>query len=139
MRRLTIAVVICLSPLFDGCSAPGNTAATPATEMRTDTATRPAQTGSRTSRSVLTTDELMSSREGNVADAIAKLRPAWLRSKGSGYPAIFINAVWQQDGVAALQRLNPTTVAEARYYSIIEAKLQFGTDYHDGAIAVKLR
>lgn len=110
-------------------------------------ATACAGSGSASSRStsrVLTAEDLADVAELNCYQAVQRLRPGWLRTRGR------VSFTAQQgirlyvDGMARgyvdeMVSIRANAVEEIRYLSAPEATSRFGTDHVDGAILVTLK
>lgn len=95
---------------------------------------------------LITIDELQRSDASNLRDAIARLRPQFLRSRG----AVSINdptpptAVVYLDGqrvggLEFLERMSPMGVFSVRYMSPVDASSRYGLNHEGGAILISTR
>jgi hypothetical protein len=89
--------------------------------------------------------EIGSSTARNALEAVQKLRPQWLRSRGSGsfgrapdVVMIYLNDV-RLGGPAALAQLMTDGVKEIRFYNAADATSRWGTDHTAGAIVVTMK
>ena len=98
-------------------------------------------------RYVITTNELQQAPELTLYDAVARLRPHFLRSRtitAYGKPApvpvrLYVDGD-KMDSVDELRRLSPKNVQEVRFYEPQLANTIFaGSDNAGGAIAVILK
>jgi hypothetical protein len=105
--------------------------------------------GARTSRgssSVITRSELNTLDLSTAYDAVQRLRPHFLRGRGSTsirdpnpvLPVVYIAGV-KQGGPEALQRVRVSEVEEIRYIGASDATTRYGTGHTGGAIEVILR
>lgn len=100
------------------------------------------QPGERRGRGVtLTQAELAATNSGNVYDAIAKLRPEWLTSRGPTSMTdptptaanVFMNGI-QLGDVNALRDVRMLDVTEVRYWDAGQASARFGMGHPRGVI-----
>jgi len=104
------------------------------------------QGGPSRNRDVITEEEIASVQVGNAYELVQRLRPEFLRSRGSQsmrspqglVPVVYVDGVRQGD-VGVLQRLAKDTVEEIRYLNGRDATTQYGTDHGGGAILVRTR
>jgi hypothetical protein len=100
----------------------------------------------RRSRDVITFEELASQPSLSAYEAIQRLRPAWLQSRGpmSGggatrsYPNVMLDGVMLGD-INTLRDLRTDDVLEFRFISARDATTRFGTGYMAGVIEVVTR
>jgi hypothetical protein len=94
-------------------------------------------------RNVITYEELVSLSAVSLYEAIQRLRPAWLRSRGpmSGggatrsYPQVFMDGV-QLGDIETLKTLRRDGVRELRFIPARDATTRFGTGYMAGVIEI---
>jgi hypothetical protein len=92
---------------------------------------------------IITKEELLGTHASNVYDAISRLRPNFLLSRGqttlrgadTGYPKVYQDRILLGD-VNSLRSMSPTGIREIRYYNGPEASGRFGLDNVSGAIEV---
>ena len=99
--------------------------------------------GSSSGGSVLTHDQLIDSNEPNLFNAIQRLRPAWLRPRGSqvsgAQVALFVDGA-PRGTVAQLSSIPIDNVVEVRFYTASEAGFTFGTvGGNAGVVEVRTR
>jgi len=101
------------------------------------------QAGSRSSTVVLTREQLTSSSSDNLYDAIQKLRPEWLTSRGptsstnSTPTSVDVYMNGSMLGKAeALRELRLFDVTEVRYWDAGRASARFGMGHPRGVIEV---
>lgn len=109
--------------------------ATPATPA-TPAATPQQQQGSgnaerrqpRRRRDVISRDELVESGAANLFDAVSRLRPQWMRARGStnmsgsaGTSIVVYQGSTQLGGIDALRSINPEFAEELRFLDASEA------------------
>jgi hypothetical protein len=95
---------------------------------------------------LLTQQEIMASNEGNAYDAIASLRPLFLRSRGrttinaeaSDYATVFVDGQRYGD-LNSLRGIVASQVIEARYLTGTEAVAKYGMRYGSGVIDIRTR
>jgi hypothetical protein len=102
----------------------------------------------RSDRSTITNEELQATRETSLYNAIQRLRPEWLRSRGAtsiasgmagnqGADAINVYQDLQKLGSLDVLRSMPLTQAGSlKFYSAGEAQQRFGTGNPSGAIQI---
>jgi hypothetical protein len=98
---------------------------------------------SRSERNVLTREQLAATNSDNLYDAIDKLRPEWLTSRGPtsatdptpSQPSVFMNG--QRLGrLDSLRQLRLLDVSQVRYWAAGEASARFGMGHPRGVIEV---
>jgi hypothetical protein len=100
----------------------------------------------RGSSTVITRAELNTLDLSTAYDAVQRLRPHFLRGRGSTsirdpqpvLPVVYIAGV-KQGGPEALQRVRVSEVEEIRYIGASDATTRYGTGHTGGAIEVVLR
>ena len=108
-------------------------------------ATEVLETGGGRESDVLTTADLVSTRTSNVYDAVAKLRPRWLRPRTPAASLVFPPEVHvylgdqPMGGVDFLRTLEPDAVKEVRFYATADATTRWGSQNTGGVIAVTRR
>jgi hypothetical protein len=101
-------------------------------------------TAGRSSRDVLTIEDLRAAGSPNAYDRVATLRPHWLQPRG---PDSFQSTrrVWvyvddvRAGGVEALRRISITEVTYIRYFDGLAAAARWGLDHGYGVIFVSTR
>lgn len=80
--------------------------------------------------SVLTREQLLETNERNLYTAIQRLRPQWLRSRGSQVSgaevALFVDGT-PRGNVSELSSIPIDGIVEVQYYGVTEAGFTFGT------------
>jgi hypothetical protein len=91
---------------------------------------------------VVTAEELADLTELSVFDALQRLRPSWVRSRGAtsvmggdGLPVVMVNNV-THDSIDILRQLRSAEVSVMRFVSGVDATTRFGTGYVNGLIEV---
>jgi hypothetical protein len=98
----------------------------------------------RSSSSVITAEDLAEVPELNCYEAVQRLRPSWLRTRGrvsmSGQQGIrlYVDGI-SRGYVEELASIRANAVERMRHLSGPEATSRFGTDHGDGAILVTLK
>jgi len=100
----------------------------------------------RGSRDVITLEELATVDRGSVYDAVARLRPRWLQSRGAGsvtsptreLPRAYVDGQSVGD-VGALRNVDLRDAQEVRYMNAGDATTRYGTNHTAGAILVTTR
>ncbi len=97
------------------------------------------QTGQQSgrSRNVITVEELSGMMDQNAYDAIRRLRPQWLTTRGSAI-VVFVEST-RAGAVDYLRTIALTDVAELRYISASDATTRFGTGYPGGVVQVRMK
>jgi len=95
---------------------------------------------SRSSRSVITAEELQTIDVSDAYEAVQRLRSAWLRPRvGRGSPiAVFIDGV-RSGEIDRLRQIPFITIREIRFIDPSDATTRWGTGYTNGAIMVITR
>ena len=100
----------------------------------------------RGSSNVISREELSNLDISTAYDAVQRLRPHFLRGRGSAsirdpnpvLPVVYISGV-KQGGPEALHRVRVSEVDEIRYINAADATTRYGTGHTGGAIEVVLR
>src|SRR5712692_6234146 len=98
----------------------------------------------RKERNRITEDEIEHSSAKNALQAVTRLRPAWLSSRGSASLSapmtkdqgigVYVDGVRRGSGVQELETVPIEQVKEIRFFSVEEAVTQFGSENPLGAI-----
>ncbi len=97
------------------------------------------ESGPRRDRNLITSEELTEVSEVDTAfDAIRRLRPSWLRGRGTSSVRVFIDGV-QAGSAGVLRDYRVDVIRECRFISPADATLRFGTGYGGGVIEVLTR
>jgi hypothetical protein len=102
-------------------------------------------TAGRSSRDVLTREELRAAGSPNAYDRVATLRPLWLQPRGGPDSFQATRRVWvylddvRAGGVEALRRISITEIAYIRYFDGTAAAARWGLDHGYGVIFVSTR
>lgn len=104
------------------------------------------QGGPTRDRNVLTAMELARVPVETAYDAIQRLRPEFLRSRGKlslddpspPLPVVYVDDM-QMGGLDVLRTIRVADVHEIRYYSAADATTRYGTGHVSGVIAVITR
>jgi len=107
-----------------------------------------ASTRVRPSRSsdLITADEIEAASVSNAYDAIARLRPAFLRGRGqssiqtpgSDLPIVYVNGL-RTGTIEHLRSIPAQDVQQIRYINATDATTRFGTGHTGGVIEVTTR
>jgi hypothetical protein len=97
-------------------------------------------------RQVLLGDEIQAAAVATAYEAVARLRPEWLRQRGrvsirdpgAGALVVYLNGM-RQGGASALEGIAAENVAGMEYLNGSEATTRFGTGHGGGAILVRMR
>jgi outer membrane receptor protein involved in Fe transport len=91
----------------------------------------------------ITQEEIQELPSGTARDAVERLRPSWLRSRGGvggnpGYPRVFVDG--RDFGTMdTLNGFHLDSVAEIEFMSGRDATTRYGTGYPGGIILVRLK
>jgi len=99
-----------------------------------------------TSRQALLGDEIHAASVTTAYQAVARLRPEWLRQRGrmsmrdpgAGAVVVYVNGL-REGGATALDGIAAETVFAMEYLNGSDATTRFGTGHSGGAILVQLR
>jgi hypothetical protein len=99
----------------------------------------------RSSPNVLTGEDVRAVDVGNLYDAVRRLRPQWLRARGSAslvspeatQAVVYVAGIRQGDP-RALQNVNVDTVSRVEFIDSRDATTRFGTGHLGGAILVDI-
>ena len=108
------------------------------------TSTQSASQGRSGGRNLITAEELAAAAERNVFDAVQRLRPNWLRPRGTetalgSVPVVVYVDGMRRGGVDALSSLRLDEVTELRFLDGPDATLRYGTNVGGGVIEVITR
>jgi len=94
------------------------------------------ESGPRRNRNLITSEELTQVGEvGTAFDAIQRLRPNWLRGRGTSSAKVFVDGV-QMGGTGVLRNYRVGVIRECRFIPPADASMRFGTGYGGGVIEV---
>jgi len=68
--------------------------------------------------------------------AIQRLRPRWLQSRGTIFANVFIDGSERQGGLEALKGLPVADIGEMRFLSASDATTRYGTGHEGGVILI---
>ena len=132
MRALKLAAVAAVSILM-GCASATTQSAPPPSPS-------PAE---RASRNVLTREQLAATNSDNLYDALSKLRPEWLSSRGPtsvSDPTPTAASVYMSGTMLgkadALKDMRILDVSEVRYWDAGQASARFGMGHPRGVIEI---
>ncbi|HZF71908.1 MAG TPA: hypothetical protein VEZ51_00650 [Gemmatimonadaceae bacterium] len=102
--------------------------------------------GPRRDPNVITHEEFVASNEGNAFDAIARLRPLFLKSRGrttinadaNDFPIVFVDGQRYGD-LNSLRNLVAAQILEARHLGATDAVGKYGMQYGGGVIEITTR
>jgi hypothetical protein len=103
--------------------------------------TTTASTAASGSGNVITREDLEDLQRLNLYQAVQRLRPQWLQTRGmdsfeqTNEVVVYVDNQ-QMGGPSELRRLNPVDVGEIRYLDSRQATTQFGRGHPSGAILV---
>ncbi|GMR11954.1 MAG: hypothetical protein BMS9Abin29_0140 [Gemmatimonadota bacterium] len=128
--RLSSALVATAALLTLACSSPG----------------RSSSPNARNRGAVISAEELATASELDAFDAVRRLRPMWLWTRGAvslslqdrAGVRVYINGS-RRGQLEALKSFRATDIESITYLSAPEATLRFGIDHSDGAILVILK
>lgn len=95
---------------------------------------------------VITRDEIAKSMESNAFEAVARLRPLFLKSRGRTsinaqgdmHATVFVDGQRYGD-VSALRNISTNQIQEIRYLNGPDATTKYGIAYGSGAIEIRTR
>ena len=87
----------------------------------------------------ITNAELADLQQLDAYQAIQRLRPTWLRQRGSQLPNVYVDGARRTGGLDELASLRVSDIEEMRYLSGNDATTRFGTGNDGGAIMVTTR
>ena len=90
-------------------------------------------------RNLITAEEIAGTSAENAYDAIQQLHSSWLRARGGGAPAPFVDGRPMGDDINQLRSVTAASITEIRYLSPSDATTAFGTGYTSGVIEVRTR
>ena len=106
----------------------------------------PSQSNARNRGAVIPAEELATTSELDAYDAVRRLRPMWLRTRGpvslslQGQAGIRVYVNGSRRGqLQMLKTFRATDIESITYLSAPEATTRFGIDHSDGAIMVILK
>jgi hypothetical protein len=96
-------------------------------------------------QNVLTGDEVRRTGVGNLWDALRRLRPQWMRARGTASmvgqravePVVYVAGLLHGD-LRTLQRMNTIQVRRVEFIDALDATTRFGTGHSGGVILVDL-
>jgi hypothetical protein len=105
-----------------------------------------ARGGGSGSRNLITTADIVRVNAHTAYEAIARLQPQWLASRGpvsltNPTPtevSVYVSGI-QAGGISYLQNLDVSMVVEMRYYAPGDASARFGIGHPRGVIDVRLK
>lgn len=107
---------------------------------------RSSQSNARNRGAVISAEELATTAELDAFDAVRRLRPMWLRTRGPvslslqerAGVRVYINGS-RRGQLEELKAFRATDIESITYLSAPEATTRFGIDHSDGAILVILK
>ena len=129
MRTPAIVPAAAVLVLVAGCASSGSSSSRPGA-----------------SRDVILAPELMEIQRSNAYEAVERLRPRWLQSRGAGSigtlerdtPRVYVDGQLYGDA-ETLRQLDIREIQEMRYMSASDATTRYGTNHTAGAILVVTR
>ena len=148
MRR-TLVLTCAFATLAAGCASGGGGSSTSAVPMPSASSGTTPQTTSRGSSNMLTYEEVKNANVSNAFEAVQRLRPAWLRSRGvtsarsgdpsnaagSTLPVVYLDNS-QLGDINTLQNIPSANIGQIQYLNAGDATQRFGTNHTGGAIIV---
>ncbi len=100
--------------------------------------------GTRRDPNLLTAEELAEYTTLSAVDVVRRLRPRWLRGRGSGTggqntPQLILDGARMGDAQSALRSIAVSDIQEMQYLNSSDATMRFGTNFPGGAIIVTSR
>ncbi len=101
---------------------------------------QPDQSRPRRSRNLITADELSGLSVSSAYDAVRRLRPAWLQTRGRApLPVVYRNNTRWGGDPSSLESIQIGTISEMRFLSASDATTRYGTGFTGGVILVITR
>ena len=72
----------------------------------------------------------------DVYQAIQRLRPRWLTSRGTSEPEVYIDGARRTGGLDQLRSMRSADVQQMEFMSATDASTRFGTGHTGGAILI---
>ena len=118
---LTLVVAFGLATALAACASSGGSA------------------GPRRDPNLITAEELAEYSTFTALDAIRRLRPRWLQSRGQTSAQVIQDGARLGDPENALRSMPVSDIEEMRYLSASDATMRYGTNYPGGAIEITSR
>jgi len=97
-------------------------------------------------RNVAAAEELATAGDINLYDALARLRPTFLRARpapgtaiGLVEPTVYLDGLQMREGLEALKSINVRSIQEVRFLEAQQANARFGTSNNAGALIVSTK
>ena len=120
--RTRLASVLLLAIVAGACSTAGSGSGEP-----------------RRNRNHLTAEELVAVDGFTAWEAVQRLRPMWMRPRGTGhYPSLFVDESPYGD-MEGLHRFRVSDIEEMRYIDGTDATTRYGGQYQGGVILVTMK
>ena len=89
---------------------------------------------------IITREQIASLEVTYAIDAVRRLRPSWLRSRGGidEEPVVYVDAA-RRGGTRVLATISVENVEDIRYLSGPDATTRLGTGHRGGAILIRTR
>ncbi len=101
---------------------------------------QPDQSRPRRSRNLITADELSGLSVSSAYEAVQRLRPAWLQTRGrSPLPVVYRNNTRWGSDPRSLESIQIDVISEMRFLSASDATTRYGTGFTGGVILVVTR
>jgi hypothetical protein len=89
-------------------------------------------------REVLMSDEIAKANVSTAYEAVSRLRPYFLQTRGTAYPIVYVDNVRYGD-VTSLREIAVQNIDRIEYISASDATTRFGTGHAGGVIMVIMR
>ena len=122
--RRAFAVTVALALGLTGCASGGGSG---------DGGSR------RGSTTHITAEELAGLEQFDAYQAVERLRPNWLRTRGGSAAQVIVDGSRQNGGLELLRTFRVSEIQDLRYLSARDATTRFGTGFDGGAILVTTR
>ncbi|MBI4427738.1 MAG: Plug domain-containing protein [Ignavibacteriales bacterium] len=86
-------------------------------------------------RDVLTGEEITKENVTNAYDAVSRLRPHFLQTRGTSYPVIYLDNI-RYGGVTSLREIPVANIHQIEFINASDATTRFGTGHTGGVIMV---
>ena len=91
--------------------------------------------GPRRDPNMITAEELAEYSNYNALDIIRRIRPNWLRTRGTAGPQVIMDGA-RMGETEALNTISANDIESMRLLSATDATMRFGTNFTGGAIEV---
>ena len=93
-------------------------------------------TGGSSSPNRIVAADLAGLEQYDVYQAIQRLRPRWLQTRGTDNPEIYVDGARRGGGMDELRSMRSADVQQMEFMSATDASTRFGTGHTGGAILI---